>query len=815
MDSILIEDFLEDHFECGVYRIIRDALLSSGPSLGDGDIGSVPIGALVEVLEVVYLQEDQRVRARIRFGGADAGWISLKSTDGQKVWAEKVAEELWVTDNSMLNADSPGIGYRHSQSIDDRVEDQLVCWGQAVRGCVTPNGDWLEVGGLFLPMKLDGVVVLRRQDASSSAPRIEIKRKASTTTSSTLGLLNPFATVAEELGRWGTEATSQARAATGSPRAHLSPRAHPSHLSRRLDRQRQRQGGRVSGASCLTAATSRAHSHDGEGDTASVISAELTSPRPGHSPQLLQRMERRRRRRLSGASLATSSSATSAVPSSASALAAAASEELWVADNSRLCADSPGIGYRRTQNASDMLDDEHLPWGEAVRGRPTGRGGAWLQVGDRFLPMELDGVPVLQRQAAYTSHSEHAYWVLARRQRRRQCQPESHDSPATELTKQVGQAFGDLLSAVRGAPEEQGSASEAAADSAWSTFRAGSLVSSLSKMAPFSTSDLPAMSDLPGIGLFAVGDDLPSDAESEEHLVFGEDDTEEAVLSRLEECPATRRARLPTAKARKANRKPKKAQAASADCGADADAPASGAGGAAAPPGGAAPGGGGPVPAAPEAAVKAQVADPPSRRSSSSSGGDAAADGPGDLVSALRKGASLLGPVLGIQQEPEEEYDEHNIWGRHDTEEALRERWRAFKQVQEAGLLGPAVRLRKESPRPPPRPAGGSARAGEAAPGAGAPRHGRLSALASSGDEGTPGEQDPAQVDDKTARSTAPPSSTRPSTSSRNSSRPDQRRLVLPSRPSAASERATARAAAKAGRLGALAAPRDAARPAA
>ncbi|CAK0858158.1 unnamed protein product [Prorocentrum cordatum] len=135
---------MEDHFECGVYRIIRDALLSSGPSLGDGDVGSMPIGALVEVMEVVDLQEDQRVRARIRFGGADAGWISLKSTDGQKVWAEKVAEELWITDNSVLNADSPGIAYRHSQSIDDRVEDQLVCWGQAVRGCVTPNGDWLE-----------------------------------------------------------------------------------------------------------------------------------------------------------------------------------------------------------------------------------------------------------------------------------------------------------------------------------------------------------------------------------------------------------------------------------------------------------------------------------------------------------------------------------------------------------------------------------------------------------------------------------------------------------------------------------------------
>ncbi|CAK0847081.1 unnamed protein product [Prorocentrum cordatum] len=253
---------------------------------------------------------------------------------------------------------------------------------------------------------------------------------------------------------------------------------------------------------------------------------------------------------------------------------------------------------------------------------------------------------------------------------------------------------------------------------------------------------------------------------------------------------STRRAGLPSAKARKANRKPKGAQQ-----GTICETPGAillKAAKALTGPAGA-------------VVFEAAAPAPPSRRSSSSSSscGDGGVDEPGGLVGALRKGASLLAPVLGIP-EPEE-YDEHNIWGKHDTEEALRGRWRAFKQVREAGMLGPAVRARKENSRSPPRPAGGGNAGGdrEAAPGTEAapqsPKHSRLSALAELASR-----QDPeaAQVDDKTARSTAP--STRPSTCSRDSSEPrGQRRLVLPSRPSAASARATARVAAKAGRLGA------------
>lgn len=107
-----------------------------------------------------------------------------------------------------------------------------------------------------------------------------------------------------------------------------------------------------------------------------------------------------------GRTRSSSSGARSPAPASTAASPHAAAlheEEWWVADNSLLGADSPGIAYRRTQSVSDVADDEMLAWGEAVRGHPVGGGGAWLQAGDRFLPMELNGVTVLQRQEAATA----------------------------------------------------------------------------------------------------------------------------------------------------------------------------------------------------------------------------------------------------------------------------------------------------------------------------------------------------------------------------------------------------------------------------
>lgn len=66
----------------------------------------------------------------------------------------------------------------------------------------------------------------------------------------------------------------------------------------------------------------------------------------------------------------------------------------YVVDNGQLQAHSVGIEYRLSKNLqhrdTTVLGPE---WGSVVRGIDTGDG--WLVVGDRFLPMTLDGVKVL------------------------------------------------------------------------------------------------------------------------------------------------------------------------------------------------------------------------------------------------------------------------------------------------------------------------------------------------------------------------------------------------------------------------------------
>ncbi|CAK8997677.1 unnamed protein product [Durusdinium trenchii] len=79
-----------------------------------------------------------------------------KVVNGEEA-SEGVTREYFV-DNSVLQATTPGLGYRRTKSSADRVEDAWEPWGNKVRG--VDEGDWLRVGKLFLPKTLGGVVVL-------------------------------------------------------------------------------------------------------------------------------------------------------------------------------------------------------------------------------------------------------------------------------------------------------------------------------------------------------------------------------------------------------------------------------------------------------------------------------------------------------------------------------------------------------------------------------------------------------------------------------------------------------------------------------
>mmetsp|Transcript_71649 Transcript_71649/g.213839 ORF Transcript_71649/g.213839 Transcript_71649/m.213839 type:complete len:226 (-) Transcript_71649:72-749(-) len=59
--------------------------------------------------------------------------------------------------------------------------------------------------------------------------------------------------------------------------------------------------------------------------------------------------------------------------------------------------DTPGLGYRASKVFEDKLgDDVYVEWGSKVRGIPTGDG--WLEVDGKFLPMQMEGFPVVHLQ---------------------------------------------------------------------------------------------------------------------------------------------------------------------------------------------------------------------------------------------------------------------------------------------------------------------------------------------------------------------------------------------------------------------------------
>jgi len=77
----------------------------------------------------------------------------------------------------------------------------------------------------------------------------------------------------------------------------------------------------------------------------------------------------------------------------------------YLVDNGRLQAGGPGLGYRLSKRVDDRADEsEYVPWGGTVEG--VDRGGGWVQVGIRFLPKCLGGLPVLlTREERQREHS--------------------------------------------------------------------------------------------------------------------------------------------------------------------------------------------------------------------------------------------------------------------------------------------------------------------------------------------------------------------------------------------------------------------------
>ncbi|CAK0844649.1 unnamed protein product [Prorocentrum cordatum] len=79
----------------------------------------------------------------------------------------------------------------------------------------------------------------------------------------------------------------------------------------------------------------------------------------------------------------------------------------FLVDNSALGADAPGVAYRLSRNMQDKdAASPVVPWGAAVWGVDQGDG--WIQVGKRFLPLEVQGAAVLVPQRVAEREGEDA-----------------------------------------------------------------------------------------------------------------------------------------------------------------------------------------------------------------------------------------------------------------------------------------------------------------------------------------------------------------------------------------------------------------------
>jgi len=77
--------------------------------------------------------------------------------------------------------------------------------------------------------------------------------------------------------------------------------------------------------------------------------------------------------------------------------AADAPAGVYIVDNSKFRASTPGLAYHRKPSFVDVVASEYASWGSIVKGVPQCRN--WVLVGTRFLPMQVDGVPVLLQLA--------------------------------------------------------------------------------------------------------------------------------------------------------------------------------------------------------------------------------------------------------------------------------------------------------------------------------------------------------------------------------------------------------------------------------
>merc|ERR1712008_553828 len=71
----------------------------------------------------------------------------------------------------------------------------------------------------------------------------------------------------------------------------------------------------------------------------------------------------------------------------------------YFVDNSLLRSEQEGLHFYRTMDMSEAACKAWVPWGAVIQGIPIGND--WIRVGDYYLPVRLNGVVVLKREASF------------------------------------------------------------------------------------------------------------------------------------------------------------------------------------------------------------------------------------------------------------------------------------------------------------------------------------------------------------------------------------------------------------------------------
>ncbi|CAK0856594.1 unnamed protein product [Prorocentrum cordatum] len=70
--------------------------------------------------------------------------------------------------------------------------------------------------------------------------------------------------------------------------------------------------------------------------------------------------------------------------------------QAYLVDNRALRASTQGLGYRKSKDLDDKDGEKLAEWFTTVEG--VEESGGWIRVGDRFLPLQLNGVTVMTLQ---------------------------------------------------------------------------------------------------------------------------------------------------------------------------------------------------------------------------------------------------------------------------------------------------------------------------------------------------------------------------------------------------------------------------------